>query len=187
MFHVEHRQAVGGVGDRQFESLSFVAHVERALELYPARPLLCFEVRKSQCFQPLEFNLEAGMRKNAFRAKQESSRVMLDDVASQNADSGERAWHGWNHDPRNLEFRCEVASMQCSCASEGDKGKVTGVVSFFNRNHAHRFFHVSVHHAHNSFGKLLYGVAGVGVTKPIAGKPAGSLKIKLETSAEKLV
>src|SRR5581483_2158394 len=91
-------------GHVEFVSLSAVADVDAGLELdFAGSPLLFLELLLGLVFKGRKFCSKLSCGSFSRDSPENCSRIILNDIADEDAESGERSRGGWHNDARDCE------------------------------------------------------------------------------------
>src|SRR5689334_12476165 len=106
--------------DVEFVSLAAVANIDAPVELGSSLPGFLAEISGRGVFHGFEFGGELGLGNFPGNSQQDGTRIILHNVAGQNAQSGESAGKSWDDHGRDAQGLGESAGVQASGAAEGD-------------------------------------------------------------------
>src|ERR1700745_3436647 len=88
---------VSGEGNGKLVSLAAIPGIDVALLVDCARPTFCPKILARGFRQALDLTIEFWKRKVVGGAPEHGAGIVLDDVADQDAEGGERSGHGWDN------------------------------------------------------------------------------------------
>ena len=98
-------------GNGKLVSLAAIPGIDVALLVDCARPAFCPKILARGFGQALELTIEFWKRKVAGGALEHGAGVVLDDVADQDAEGGERSGHGWDNHAWDAKRMGEFAGV----------------------------------------------------------------------------
>src|SRR6202521_5753324 len=178
----DHRARVRNV---EFVSLAPITNVHAEPAPDCASPTLSPKVFVGLATQIVEFFVQPFHRKFIQGPPEYGARIVLHDIADQNAEGGERARKRRHDHPRDAQARSQFAGMQPASAAEGHQHKPSRVVATLNRNHANGFLHGRINHANDSRCKLFEREFATLLLQPGGNDSAGAFQVEREIATKK--
>src|SRR5437868_5705060 len=132
---VKRSQQTGCEGHIQFIALSSIANINTGLEQNPSTPILVAEILFGRLLQLGELGLELSQGRSGGGSPEHSARIVLTDVADQNAERREAARHRGHDHARNSQGLRQFTSVQAARSAERYEGKLAWIIPSFDRNY----------------------------------------------------